>query len=112
VANATPGSQRSLDDEALGRHVRQSFLGSDRTYGSRRVWHDVLALGQRCGLHRIERLMREQALRARPRRRGLPKDRGERSVVADNILDRQFVANPPTRNGWLTSVCRSKRRER
>jgi putative transposase len=22
--------------------VRQSFLGSDRTYGARRVWHDVL----------------------------------------------------------------------
>jgi putative transposase len=69
-----PRSQRSLDDEVLGRQVRQSFLSSDRTYGSRRVWHDVLALGQRCGLHRIERLMRQQALRARPRRRGLPKD--------------------------------------
>lgn len=34
--------------------------------------------------------MREQALRARPRRRGLPKDRGSRSAVADNVLDRQF----------------------
>ena len=57
-----PRSQRSLEDEALGVQVRQSFLGSDRTYGARRVWHDVLALGQQCGLHRIERLMREQAL--------------------------------------------------
>lgn len=62
-----PRSQRSLEDEVLGSQVRQSFLGSDRTYGARRVWHDVLALGQRCGLHRVERLMREQALRARPR---------------------------------------------
>jgi putative transposase len=108
-----PRSQRSLDDEVLGRQVRQSFLGSDRTYGSRRVWHDVLALGRRCGLHRIERLMREQALRARPRRRGLPKDLGERSAIADNILDRQFVASAPnqkwvadftyiwTAEGWL-----------
>jgi putative transposase len=43
------------------RQVRQSFIGSDRTYGARRVWHDVLAQGQRCGLHRIERLMRLQA---------------------------------------------------
>jgi putative transposase len=108
-----PRSQRSRDDEILGRQVRQSFLGSDRTYGSRRVWHDVLALGRRCGLHRIERLMREQALRARPRRRGLPKDLGERSAIADNILDRQFVASAPnqkwvadftyiwTAEGWL-----------
>ena len=38
--------------------VRTSFLTSDRTYGARRVWHDLLAEGIACGLHRIERLMR------------------------------------------------------
>jgi putative transposase len=95
-----PRSQRSLDDEVLGSQVRQSFLGSDRTYGARRVWHDVLALGGRCGLHRIERLMREQALRARPRRRGLPQDRGERSSIAANMLGRQFQADEPNRK-WV-----------
>ena len=95
-----PRSQRSLSDERLGTQVRQSFLGSDRTYGARRVWHDVLALGEHCGLHRIERLMREQALRARPRRRGLPKDHGERSAIADNVLDRQFLADAPNRK-WV-----------
>jgi putative transposase len=108
-----PRSRRSLQDEALAAKVRQSFTGSDRTYGARRIWHDVLALGERCGLHRIERLMRAQALRARPRRRGLPKDRGERSTIADNVLDRQFHAQAPnqkwvadftyiwTAEGWL-----------
>ena len=87
-----PRSQHSLDDEVLGGQVHHSFVGSDRTYGARRVWRDVLACGQRCGLHRIERLMKLQALRARPRRRGLPADRGERSVMADNLWDRQFQA--------------------
>jgi putative transposase len=29
------------------------------------VWHDLLAEGFSCGLHRIERLMRLQALKAR-----------------------------------------------
>jgi putative transposase len=48
------------------------FLASDRTYETRRVWHDMLAEGVSCGLHRIERLMRLQAVRARPRRRRLP----------------------------------------
>ena len=37
-----PRSQHSLDDEAIGREVRLSFLDSDRTYGARRVWRDVL----------------------------------------------------------------------
>ena len=106
-------SQRSLDNQILSTHVRQSFVGSDRTYGARRVWHDILELGMSCGLHRIERLMREQALRARPRRRGLPVDRGQRSAIADNVLDRQFQAEGPnqkwvadftyiwTAEGWL-----------
>ena len=75
-------------------------MGSDRTYGARRVWHDVLADGISCGLHRIERLMRQQALRARPRRRGLPRDAGERSVIAANVLDRQFAAEAPNQK-WV-----------
>ena len=109
-----PRSQRSRDDEQLGRLARLSFVESDRTYGARRVWRDVLAAGGSCGLHRVERLMRAQALRARPRRRGLPVDRAERSgTPATNLLDRQFQAAGPnqkwvadftylwTAEGWL-----------
>ena len=36
-----PRSQRSRDDEELSAKVRASFLGSDRTYGARRVWRDL-----------------------------------------------------------------------
>jgi putative transposase len=77
--------------------VRASFLASDRTYGARRVWRDLLTEGMSCGLHRIERLMRLQALRARPRRRRLPPDLGERqaSAVAPNVLNRTFEASAP-----------------
>lgn len=59
----------------------------------------MLAEGISCGLHRVERLMRAQGLRARPRLRGLPKDQGERSVIAGNVLDRQFTADRPNRKG-------------
>ena len=67
-----PRSRRSRSEEELGAKVRASFLASDRTYGARRVWHDLLAEGVACGLHRIERLMRLQALKARPRLRLRP----------------------------------------
>jgi len=110
-----PPSERSRSDEVIGASVRRSFLMSDRTYGARRVWRDVLEEGFACGLHRIERLMQEQALRARPRRRRLPQDGGERqgAAVAPNTLDRQFEAPAPnqkwvadftyiwTAEGWL-----------
>jgi len=108
-------SVRAQADEIIGARARASFVQSDRTYGARRVWRDVLAEGISCGLHRIERLMRSQALRARPRRRRLPADTGDRSfgAVAPNLLDRQFEAARPnqkwvadftyiwTAEGWL-----------
>jgi len=110
-----PRSQRDLDDELLGREVRRSFSGSDRSYGARRVWRDVLTAGFSCGLHRIERLMRQQALIARPRRRRRPSALEDRSQVAaaPNLLNRQFAAAGPnqkwaadftyiwTAEGWL-----------
>lgn len=110
-----PPSARARSDEVVGASVRRSFLASDRTYGARRVWRDVLEEGFSCGLHRIERLMRGQALRARPRRRRLPFDTGERqaTAIAPNVLDRAFAAPAPnqkwvadftyiwTAEGWL-----------
>ena len=97
-----PRSIRARTDEDLLARIRSSFLGSDRTYGARRVWHDVLAGGMSCGLHRIERLMRSQALRARPRRRRLPPDIGDRQTqaIGPNLLDRQFAAPGPNRK-WI-----------
>jgi putative transposase len=97
--NRSP-SARSRHDEGLVAQIDRSFKSSDRTYGARRVWHDLLAEGLSCGLHRIERLMRENGLRARPRRRGLPKDTGERAAVSDNLLDRAFEASAPNQK-WI-----------
>jgi len=97
-----PPSARSRSDEELAAKVRASFLASDRTYGARRVWRDMLEEGMSWGLHRIERLMRQQALRARPRRRCLPPDTGERSIstIAPNVLDRTFQA-PSANCKWV-----------
>ena len=99
--NRSP-SARSRSDEELGGKVKASFVASDRTYGARRVWRDLLAGGADCGLHRIERLMRLQGLRARPRRRRVPKDSGDRQLgtVPANLLDRQFAAERPNQK-WI-----------
>jgi putative transposase len=95
-------SERATRDEMLTTEVRRSFLDSDRTYGARRVWRDVLAAGLSCGLHAIERLMRLNALKARPRRRRLPTDAGARpsTELPANVLDRQFYAPAPNRK-WV-----------
>jgi len=97
-----PPSDRARRHDAMLIAIRDSFVSSDRTYGARRVWHDLLEAGIACGLHAVERLMRCNALRARPRRRRLPADTGERPAaeLADNVLDRQFDAPAPNRK-WV-----------
>ena len=97
-----PRSKRSRENEELSAKVRASFLASDRTYGARRVHKDLAAEGVFSGLHRIERLMRLQALKARPRRRRLPPDPGDRVAgsIAPNVLDRGFEASEPNRK-WI-----------
>ena len=93
-----PPSARARTDEQLLIRVRASFLTSDRTYGARRIWHDLLGEALACGRHRIERLMRHAALRARPRRRRIPSDPEVRSThaVAANVLNRAFDAASAT----------------
>ena len=108
-------SRRTRTDEAILATVRMSFRQSGRTYGARRILADVRDAGHRCGRDRVARLMRQDALRARPRRRASPTDQGVRSLhlLAANVLDRQFTATGPnqkwvadftylwTREGWL-----------
>lgn len=80
--------------------IDRSFKASDRTSVARRVWRDVLEAGLACELDRIERLMRQNAMRGRLKRRGKPKDDGERSVIADSMLDRDCQADRPYQK-WL-----------
>jgi putative transposase len=92
-----PESPRSREDARLIVQVRTSFAASDETYGTRRVWRDLLAWGFPCGLHRIECLMSSAGLRARRARRRRPADVGQRleHAIAENVLDRQFEASGP-----------------
>jgi putative transposase len=97
-----PPSVRARANEQLLLRVRASFHTSDRTYGARRVWHDLRVEGLACGLHRIERLMRHAAWRARPRRRQMPSDTGMRSThaVAAHVLNRTVDAASANRK-WV-----------
>ena len=96
-----PSARARLDTELLGS-IGRSFADSDRTYGARRVRHDLRAWGQPCSIHRVQRLMLAAGLQARRKRRRLPSDSGQRpaDAIAQNVLDRNFVASAPNRR-WV-----------
>jgi putative transposase len=95
-----PESGRAQANRLVLTKIRESFEDSDRTYGSPRVWRDLHDWGIACSENRTARLMRRAGLIARPRRKRLPFDVGTRSVVAPNILDRQFEASAPNQK-WV-----------
>ena len=99
AAQQAQANRRDALSQGTGQIHRQC-----RTYGAKRVWHDLPAEGVSCGLHRIERLMRSQGFKARPFRRRLPPDLGERqaAAVAPNVFDRVFVAPAPNASGRIS----------
>jgi len=95
-------SRRSLEQARLTALIRQSFLESDRTYGSPRVWRDLADWGERCGEKRVAGLMRCAGLQARAKRRRRPLDEGLRAehTIAPNVLAREFEA-PAANKKWV-----------
>src|SRR5215831_4689931 len=63
-----------------GAYIRTCLPPTSR--GARPVWRDLLTESMSCGLHRVERLMRLEALKARARRRRLPPSLGEQQLTS------------------------------
>jgi putative transposase len=79
--------------------IRESFVLSQQTYGSPRVWKDLVVAGESCSENRVARLMRVAHLSAQPKPRRKPTDVGLRPEhsIAPNVLERDFAASGPNR---------------
>lgn len=59
-----PRSRRAMEDERLVERIRQAHDASRQTYGSPRIHEAISQSGEPVGRRRIERLMRENGIRA------------------------------------------------
>jgi len=64
-----PACRRQRDDMVLLAHVRSAFTRSNETYGSPRMVHELRDNGLSIGRRRVARLMRENEMKARQKRR-------------------------------------------
>lgn len=77
------------------------FEASRQRYGSPRIFEDLVEQKIRVSRKRVERLMREEGLKARPRKRFKNTTMSDHDQpVADNLLDRQFEAARPNER-WV-----------
>ena len=104
AAQQRPVAARRSEDHQLAVHVAAAHAASRNRYGTPRVYRELQAQGHEVGRHRVARLMREQGLRAREKRRfqrttdsqhGLP--------VAANVLDRHFTVPTPD-TAWVSDI--------
>jgi transposase InsO family protein len=54
---ARPRSQRAIANERLTGLIKQFWLESIGIYGYRKIHSDLRSVGERCGKHRVRRLM-------------------------------------------------------
>lgn len=109
----TPDRKRLTDVQllALIRAIHDELKGA---YGSPRMVRELRARGLSAGKERVERLMRENGIRARHKRRFQVTTDSKHSLpVAENLLERQFTPAAPnqvwaaditylwTDEGWL-----------
>jgi transposase InsO family protein len=84
--------------------IKESFTQSRGTYGSRRVHRDLVEAKERVGIKRIGRLMRENGLRARMRKRFKHTTQSDPTLpAASNLLEQDFTAERPNQR-WVADT--------
>lgn len=107
-------SKRKIADEVFITLLRQIHKDSLQTYGYERSWIELREQGIKCGKHRVRRLMRENGIVAKQRKRYKRTTRSNPGhPVAPNLLEQDFFADKPntkwvgdisyipTAEGWL-----------
>ena len=117
AAQHRAASPRHVADARLRVEIRATYAKSHRRYGAPRIHRELRAAGVHVAKKRVARVMREEGLVARARRRFVrTTDSTHGAPVSPNILARRFavvdvaacdrvwvsdITYVPTRAGWL-----------
>jgi len=109
-----PVSKRKQEDKVLGEKVKELFYKRKERYGSPRITEDLREEGIKCSKNRVSRLMKEQNLVAKAKKKHVVTTNSKHdNPVAPNLLNRQFKQEKPdtvycsdltyiwTKEGWL-----------
>ena len=99
-----PESRRQGADRELTEEIQGIQKGAKRRYGSPRVTAALRRAGRRVGHNRVARIMKENGLHARPKRRFRVTTKAKASLpVAENMLRRNFAV--ATMNAvWVSDI--------
>jgi transposase InsO family protein len=99
-----PESARRRENRRLRAKIRAIHEGSRRTYGSPRVHQALQTQGEACGRHRVARLMREDDLKAKVKKRFKATTDSKHTLpVAPDLLQRDFAPSVPNQV-WASDI--------
>ena len=99
-----PQGQRATEDASLIVEIKAAHKAGRGAYGSPRVHRELRAKGRRIGRKRVERLMREEGVVGRKKRRfRKTTDSNHPHPIAPNVLERNFDVELPN-VAWVTDV--------
>jgi transposase InsO family protein len=91
-------------DAVVLLHVRAAYKASHHRYGSPRVHADLRAAGHRVARKRVARLVRQDGLRARHRRRSVRTTQSTHKFpIAKNVVARDFEVSAPNQV-WVSDL--------
>ena len=96
-------SDRAIEDLRLLELIRASYAASHGVYGSPRVFLDLREVGERCGVHRVARIIKSHRIKAVRGDKAPRVIHGRPSVISPNQLNREFMVELPDRF-WVTDI--------
>lgn len=97
-------SRRSQEDRRLLLLICEEHERSRGTYGAPRIHAALKRRGETCGLHRVERLMREAGIRSKVRRKfRKTTDSDHAHAIAPNLLAQDFEVFGPNQV-WVSDI--------
>ncbi|MEO1346997.1 MAG: IS3 family transposase [Pseudomonadota bacterium] len=99
-----PLGHRALEDARQTKMVKKAWKDSGKVYGYRKIYDDLIDMGETASENRVARLARLAGIQAQIGYKKKPGVYGGKpSVVVDNTLGRQFAVDTPDR-AWVTDI--------
>jgi len=93
-----------MEDMQLKQKIMQIYKNSRKTYGSPRIYQQLLREGYHIGKKRVERLMQEEGIFAVAKRKyKATTDSRHTQPLAENHLDRKFMPDRPN-SSWVADI--------
>lgn len=100
----SPVSDRKERDKEYFEIIKELFIVNRSNYGSPRIHDDMKKRQIACSRKRVARIMRENGLKARPKRIfKVTTDSRHNYPIAENLLDRNFIVRTPNRY-WVSDI--------